>query len=131
MRQKDLIGIAKEAQSKAFAPYSHFRVGAALVSKSGKIYTGCNIENSSYSLTCCAERVAIFKAISEGETQFKSITIVGDAPEYTPPCGACRQVMFELGGPKLTVNLVHANGKVKTMTSEELLPGAFDSSHLS
>lgn len=130
MRRKELIEIAKDAQSRAYAPYSNFKVGAALVSKSGKIFTGCNVENSSYSLTCCAERVAVFKAVSEGETQFKSITIVGDAADFTPPCGACRQVLYDLGGPELTVYLVHPKGKVKTLTCDDLLPYPFGSTHL-
>src|ERR1700690_2102753 len=93
-----LIEAAKQARQNAHAPFSHFRVGAALRTKSGRIYGGCNVENASYGLTCCAERVAIFKAISEGEHGFDAIAVVADTDTLTPPCGACRQIIWEFCG---------------------------------
>lgn len=106
----------------AYAPYSKFHVGSAILSSSGKIYTGCNIENASYGLTVCAERVALFKALSEGERHFKAIAIVaGKNPAY--PCGACRQVLYEFAPD--TVIIVLEEGKVKSYTLNELLPRGF------
>ena len=131
MTKKELVLIAQKAQKKAYAPYSNFRVGSAVLTKSGKVFTGCNVENSSYSLTCCAERIALFNAVSAGELQFKEIAIVGDANDYTPPCGSCRQVILELAGPKCKVHMVHPNGKIKTVTISELVPYPFGFSHLS
>ncbi len=121
-----MIEAATEARDKAFAPYSNFKVGAAVKTENGKIYTGCNIENASYGLTICAERVAIFKAISEGETEFSEIAVVADTEELTPPCGACRQIIWEFCGdvPVICANL---KGDVETMPMNELLPKAFDS----
>jgi len=120
-----LIEAAAKARENAHAPYSNFKVGAAAATKNGKIFTGCNIENASYGLTVCAERVAIFKAISEGETEFESIVVVADTPELTPPCGACRQIIWEFCGD---VPVVFANlkGDVETVPMKELLPRAFD-----
>src|SRR5438477_13155716 len=94
----DLIAAARAARLNAHAPFSRFLVGAALETKAGRIVTGCNIENATYGLTICAERVALFKAISEGEREFTRIAIVADTAEPTPPCGACRQVLWEFGG---------------------------------
>ena len=120
-----LIEAAKRVRENAFAPYSNFKVGAAIATKSGKIFTGCNIENASYGLTICAERVAIFKAISEGETEFTQIAVVADTPELTPPCGACRQIIWEFCGdvPVIFANL---EGVTETVQMKELLPRAFD-----
>ena len=124
-----LIEAAVKVRGKAHAPYSNFKVGAALETKSGKIFTGCNVENASYGLTICAERVAIFKAISEGETEFTQIAVVADTPELTPPCGACRQIIWEFCGdvPVIFANL---EGATETVQMKELLPRAFDTKFL-
>jgi cytidine deaminase len=120
-----LIDAARSARLNAHAPFSKFLVGAALETAVGKIITGCNIENASYGLTICAERVAMFKAIADGERQFVRIVIVADTPEPTPPCGACRQVLWELGGDLEVVlaDLTHVRG---TYRLGELLPVPFD-----
>lgn len=124
-----LIAAARQVRENAHAPYSNFRVGAALRAQSGRIYTGCNIENASYGLTCCAERVAIFKALSEGERGFEAIAVVTDTESLTPPCGACRQVIWEFCGD-IPVILANLKGKVEHERSGKLLPRPFDSSHL-
>jgi cytidine deaminase len=124
-----LIEAAKRARENAHAPFSNFRVGAALRAKSGKIYTGCNVENASYGLTCCAERVAIFKAVSEGERGFDAIAVAADTDKLTPPCGACRQLIWELCGD-VPVILANLKGKVEMERSGNLLPRPFDSSLL-
>jgi cytidine deaminase len=124
-----LIAAARQARENAHAPYSNFRVGAALRAQSGRIYTGCNVENASYGLTCCAERVAIFKAISEGERGFDAIAVVTDTDKLTPPCGACRQLIWEFCGD-VPVILANLKGKVEEERSGKLLPRPFDSSHL-
>ena len=95
MTDRELIEQAKKAMENAYVPYSHFKVGAALLDKNGTIFLGCNIENASYGATCCAERTAIFKAVSEGVTTFEKIAIVSDSKKLTPPCGICRQVLLE------------------------------------
>jgi cytidine deaminase len=124
-----LIAAARQARENAHAPYSNFRVGAALRAQSGRIYTGCNVENASYGLTCCAERVAIFKAISEGERGFDAIAVVTDTDKLTPPCGACRQLIWEFCGD-VPVILANLKGKIEEERSGKLLPRPFDSSHL-
>ena len=124
-----LIKAARQVRENAHAPYSNFRVGAALRAQSGRIYTGCNVENASYGLTCCAERVAIFKALSEGERGFEAIAVVTDAESLTPPCGACRQVIWEFCGD-IPVILANLKGKVEHERAGKLLPRPFDSSHL-
>lgn len=114
------------AKENAYVPYSHFRVGAALLASSGKIYKGCNIENVAYTPTNCAERTAFFKAVSEGERTFTAIAITGDADDYLYPCGVCRQVMAEFCDPKeFQVILVNTETDYRIFTLEELLPGAF------
>lgn len=123
MDAKELMKMALEARQNAYAPYSHFAVGAALLAESGKVYTGCNIENASYGLTCCAERNAIFAAVGAGERRFKMLAVAADSPEPVAPCGACRQVIAEFGIPLVVMgNLKEAT---KTMTAEELLPYGF------
>ncbi len=123
MDAKELMKMAIEARQNAYAPYSHFAVGAALLAESGKVYTGCNIENASYGLTCCAERNAIFAAVGAGERRFKMLAVAADSPEPVTPCGACRQVIAEFGIPLVVMgNLKEAT---KTMTAEELLPYGF------
>jgi cytidine deaminase len=124
-----LIAAAKRSRENAHAPFSNFRVGAALRAKSGRVYTGCNIENASYGLTCCAERVAIFKALSEGERGFDAIAVVADTDSLTPPCGACRQIIWEFCGD-VPVILANLTGKIEEERSAKLLPRAFDSSFL-
>ncbi len=116
---------AIEAKKKAHAKYSNFHVGAALLTKDGKIYEGANIENSSYSLTICAERTALFSAILEGEREFDSIAIASDAEEFCPPCGACRQVMLDLCGKDLNVIMINQKEEIKQFKLAELLPHSF------
>jgi cytidine deaminase len=129
VKYKRLINHAQKAKRHSYSPHSNFRVGAAIVTKDGKIYSGCNIENSSYSLTICAERTAIFKAISEGHRKFSAIAITSDLKEEIPPCGACRQVLFDLAG-NIDVIMVGENNSTKTCKLIELLPIPFDSSML-
>ena len=124
-----LIVAAKQARENAHAPFSNFRVGAAVRANSGRVYTGCNIENATLGLTCCAERVAIFKAMSEGERGFQAIAVVTDGEALTPPCGACRQIIWEFCGD-IPVLLANLSGKVEKETSAGLLPRQFDSSFL-
>lgn len=121
-----LITTAKQARENAHAPYSNFRVGAALRASSGRIFGGCNIENASYGLTLCAERVAIFKALSEGERNFEAMAVVTDADSLTPPCGACRQIIWEFCGD-VPVFLANLQGKRETLKMSELFPKPFDS----
>lgn len=127
--QNELAKAARGAMKHAHAPHSHFRVGAALLAKNGRVFTGCNIENSSYSLTICAERTAIFKAYSEGVHEFKAIAIASDDPGFTPPCGACRQVLMDLAG-NIEFIMVSANNRLKVIKLNSLLPLAFTSKNL-
>jgi cytidine deaminase len=129
MSEEKLIAAARAARENAHAPYSNFRVGAAVRAKSGRVFTGCNVENASYGLTCCAERVAIFKAISEGERGFDAIAVVTDTETLTPPCGACRQIIWEFCGD-VEVVMANLKGKVERERAGKLLPRPFDSSHL-
>src|SRR6266567_1117116 len=124
-----LIAAARTAREHAHAPYSNFRVGAAVRAKSGRIFTGCNVENSTYGLTLCAERVAIFKAISEGERGFDAVAVVTDSDSLTPPCGACRQILWEFCGDAEVV-LANLKGKVELYWMSALLPKPFDQSFL-
>lgn len=116
---------ALKIRKMAYVPYSNFKVGAALITKDGKIYKGCNIENSSYGLSNCAERTAIFKAVSEGEKNFQALVVTGDTEGPISPCGACRQVVAEFCGQTMPVYLTNLQGDVLETTVEELLPGAF------
>lgn len=120
LRQK-----ANEMLDLAYVPYSQFPVGAALLSKDGEVYTGCNVENSSYGLSMCAERTAIFKAVSEGAQTFDKMIITGNTTGPISPCGACRQVISEFCAPDMPVILTNINGDTKETTVAELLPGAF------
>lgn len=129
MNRETLIERALAATRNAHVPYSHFPVGAALVTKSGHVYTGCNIESSSYSLTMCAERVALFKAMSEGETHFQAIAVTTASRQLCPPCGACRQVLWDLAGD-IDVILTVGRNEYKVMKVSELLPEAFDEGFL-
>lgn len=127
--QDSLLEAARRARENAVAPFSSFRVGAAVRAKSGRIYGGCNIENASYGLTLCAERVAIFKALSEGERGFEAIAVVTDTDRLTPPCGACRQIIWEFCGDAEVV-LGNLKGKVEVHRMAALLPHPFDASNL-
>jgi cytidine deaminase len=121
----DLLNLARSARQHAHAPFSHFQVGAALECADGKVITGCNVENATYGLTICAERVAMFKAISEGQRQFTRIAIVADTDEPTPPCGACRQILWELGGD-LEIILGNLAAEKGVFRLSKLLPHPFD-----
>jgi cytidine deaminase, homotetrameric len=125
MTDKQLIEAARGAMKKAYVPYSHFHVGAALLTKSGKVFTGFNIENAAYSVCNCAERTAIFKAFSEDEKEYAALAVIAAGGRPVPPCGACRQVMSELCPPDMRVILANVNGDVQVTTVQELLPGAF------
>ena len=126
---ENLIEKAKEARERAVAQFSGFKVGAALQAKDGEIFTGCNIENASYGLTMCAERVAIFKAISEGEREFSHLAVAADTEILTPPCGPCRQIIWEFCGD-IPVTFSNLQGKSETFQMSELLPRAFDGNFL-
>ena len=127
--EKELIDAATDVRERAFAPYSNFKVGAAVETEDGDIYTGCNVESASYGLTVCAERVAIWKGISRGVTKFGRIAVVVDTEELTPPCGVCRQIIWEFCGD-VPVILANLHGKTETIQMGELLPRAFDSKFL-
>jgi cytidine deaminase len=124
-----LIAAAVHAREHAHAPFSKFRVGAAVEDQSGRIHTGCNIENATYGLTLCAERVAIFKAVSEGVRRFRRVAIVADTEELTPPCGACRQILWEFCGD-VEIVLANLSGKIETLRLGTLFPRGFDASFL-
>ena len=127
--ERELIDAATDVRERAFAPYSNFKVGAAVETENGDIYTGCNVESASYGLTVCAERVAIWKGISRGVTKFGRIAVVVDTEELTPPCGVCRQIIWEFCGD-VPVILANLHGKTETIQMGELLPRAFDSKFL-
>ena len=122
---KNLIDHAIVAREKTYSPYSHFGVGAALLCEDGAIYEGCNIENASYGLTNCAERTAIFKAVSEGHTKFKALAVVADTEGPCAPCGACRQVMGEFNIPIIIMG--NLKGDIEVVSTEALLPFSFSS----
>lgn len=124
-----LLQAALKARDHAHAPFSKFHVGAALEDSDGKIWTGCNVENASYGLTLCAERVAVFKAISEGVRKFRRIAIAADTQTLTPPCGACRQILWEFLGDAEVI-LVNLQGKTATYRMRTLLPEPFDASFI-
>jgi cytidine deaminase len=123
-RYKTLLAAARKARRRAYAPYSKFRVGAAALWASGKVTTGCNVENASYGLTCCAERTAIFSAVAAGERRLKAVAVALDAPEAGAPCGACRQVIYEFG-PDADVILGTLRGSARVMSARHILPLAF------
>lgn len=127
---EELIETAKAARLQSVAPFSNFLVGAAVKTEGGKVYTGCNVESASYGLTVCAERVAIWKALSEGERQFTELAIVADTEQLTPPCGTCRQIIHEFCD-SATIVLANLRGETQTCDIEELLPRAFDARFLS
>jgi cytidine deaminase len=126
---QSLIETAQKARGESVAPFSNFKVGAAVKTESGKVYTGCNIESASYGLTVCAERVAIWKALSEGERKFTELAVVADTETLTPPCGTCRQIIWEFArGAKIV--FANLDGKSETFDIAELLPRAFDARFL-
>jgi cytidine deaminase len=128
-KKEELIEAATRVRENSYAPFSDFRVGAALETDDGVIIAGCNVESASYGLTVCAERVAIWKAISEGKRKIKHIAVVADTEELTPPCGVCRQIIWEFGGD-IPVVLANLKGKVETLQMKDLLPRAFDTKFL-
>jgi len=125
MEERKLVELASEAKEKAYAPYSKFRVGAAILTDRGKVYTGVNIENASYGATNCAERTAIFKAVSEGEKKIKAIAIASDSDELIFPCGICRQVISEFGDRDTKIICSRKNGEYEVYSADGLLPNAF------
>jgi len=120
-----MVTLAREARELAHAPYSGFKVGAALKTRAGEIVTGCNLENASYGLTMCAERVAVFKAVSEGLSDFEAIVVVADSKQLTAPCGPCRQILWEFCGDIL-VHMSNSKGRTRVMRLRDLLPLPFD-----
>jgi cytidine deaminase len=125
MEEKELLNEAVKAREFAYVPYSKFKVGAALITKDGQIFHGCNIENAAYSVTNCAERTALFKAYSEGVTQFETLVVTADTDGPVAPCGACRQVISELCDADMEVILTNIKGDIQRTTVKDLLPGAF------
>ena len=125
----ELIEAATAVRENAYAPFSDFRVGSALETDDGEIISGCNVESASYGLTVCAERVAIWKAISQGKRKIKHIAVVADTEELTPPCGVCRQIIWEFGGD-IPVIMANLKGKTETVQMKDLLPRAFDTKFL-
>ena len=124
-----LVSAALAARENAFAPFSKFKVGAAIEDAEGRIHSGCNVENATYGLTVCAERVAVYKAISEGVRRFRRIAIAADADALTPPSGACRQILWEFCGD-IEIILANLQGKTETYSLKELFPKPFDVSYL-
>ncbi len=124
-----LLAAALAVREHAFAPFSKFQVGAAVEDVSGRIHTGCNVENATYGLTMCAERVAIFKAISEGARQFRRVAVAADTGTLTPPCGACRQILWEFCGD-VEITLVNLRGQTESYRLKDLFPKPFDVSYL-
>ncbi len=124
-RKKELLQAARKAREKAYAPYSGFHVGAAVLGGNGKIYSGCNVENASFGLTCCAERNAIFAMVAAGEKVIREILIIGESKEFLPPCGACRQVIAEFAGLDAQVHMCNKKGAGRTTTVGELVPFIF------
>ncbi len=127
MTHNELIASATTTRELAYAPYSEFQVGAALLGKSGRVYTGCNVENAAYGPSMCAERTAVFKAVSEGEREFEAIAVVTE--NGVSPCGTCRQVMMEFA-PEMTVIIADTQGKVRHTTVRDLLPDGFTPNQL-
>lgn len=123
-KEDELVELARQSQKAAYAPYSQFYVGAAVLTKSGRMYGGCNIENASYGATNCAERTAMFKSVSEGDADLLAVAIVGNGEDFLYPCGICRQVMVELGEEMIVV-LVNGTGERKRVSAKELLPYSF------
>ena len=130
MNYSELIQIARKVKKNSYSPYSKFRVGAVLVTNEGNLYSGVNVENSSYGLTNCAERTAVFSAVSDGERNFKTIVLVSDAEDFIPPCGACRQVLMEVCGKDLEVVMSNSDNEIRILKLEDLLPLSFNKEFL-
>lgn len=129
MDYKDLVEKALKAKENAYAPYSNFKVGAALLSEDGQVFTGCNVENASYGLTNCAERTAVFKAVCGGQKKFRAIALASDSEKIITPCGACRQVLLEFG-PHTKVIMANNKGEYKLSNVGALIPSAFNTDYL-
>jgi cytidine deaminase len=127
---EELVDLARRARAQAYAPYSKFKVGAVVECRDGRVFTGCNIENSSYGLAICAERVALGKAISDGASDFTRIAVIAETHSPVPPCGACRQVILELCGGDALIVMANLQGRMEKRTISELLPAPFDQSFL-
>ncbi len=125
MNVEKLLKAAQKVKEKAYAPYSHFHVGAAVLTSSGKIYSGCNVENTSYGLTICAERNAIFQMVNSGEQQISEILVIGDTEEFLPPCGACRQVIAEFSKKDTILYMCNKHGQWKQTTVDDIIPYTF------
>lgn len=130
MEFKQLISAAKEARENAYVPYSNFKVGAAVLTDDGEIYKGCNIENASYGATNCAERTAIFKAVSEGHRTIKAIAVIGSDENLTYPCGICRQVIAEFASEDIKIIIAKDENEFIIRSMEDILPGAFSKKDL-
>jgi cytidine deaminase len=124
-KKEELLAIARQACEKAYAPYSNFRVGAAVLASDGRIFSGCNVENSSLGLTCCAERNAIFAMVAAGEKEIREILVIGETEEFLPPCGACRQVIAEFAAPSAVIHMCNRSGAYRDATVSELVPYVF------
>jgi cytidine deaminase len=124
-KKRELLAAAKKARKRAYAPYSDFQVGAAVLGGDGRIYSGCNVENSSFGLTCCAERNAVFAMIAAGEREIKEVLVIGKTREILPPCGACRQVIAEFAEPLVVVHMCNRAGDCRDITVGELVPHIF------
>jgi cytidine deaminase len=129
MTLDELVAAAKAVRERAHAPFSKFKVGCAIEDETGRVFTGCNVENASYGLTLCAERVAVFKAVSEAAAKLKRIAVVADTDSLTPPCGACRQILWEFCGDAELI-LENLSGARESMTIKQILPRPFDASFL-
>jgi cytidine deaminase len=123
--KKELLLAAGKARKKAYAPYSKFHVGASVLGSNGKIYSGCNVENASFGLTCCAERNAVFAMIADGERKIRELLVIGDSDGFLPPCGACRQVIAEFASPSAVVHMCNKKGACLSTSVGELVPFIF------
>jgi len=124
-KKEELLAAARQAREQAYAPYSNFRVGAAVLSAGGRIFSGCNVENASLGMTCCAERSAVFAMVAAGEREIREILVIGESEEFTPPCGACRQVIAEFAPPSAVVHMCNRTGACRETTVSELVPFIF------
>jgi cytidine deaminase len=123
--KKELLLAARKARKQAYAPYSKFHVGASVLGSNGKIYSGCNVENASYGLTCCAERNAVFAMVADGERKIRELLVIGESDGFLPPCGACRQVIAEFAPPAAVVHMCNRKGACRSTSVGELLPFIF------
>jgi len=121
----ELLAAARQARERAYAPYSNFRVGAAVLGSDGRIFSGCNVENASFGLTCCAERNAIFAMVAAGEREIREVLVIGDTEEFLSPCGACRQVIAEFALPSAVIHMCDRTGACRDITVSELVPFVF------